>query len=77
MTIADVSSPSAGRDAPQNERTRPGDDVSSRPELPDDEESVTAAESDTALEQNTCSNGYTYGTVAQPPPPPKPVDDDA
>ncbi|KAK2009771.1 hypothetical protein LZ32DRAFT_608175 [Colletotrichum eremochloae] len=78
MATADVGSPSAGQDAVQNERTR-SQDASSHPELPDDEESLTAAESDTTPEQSTSSNGYTYGTTAQPPPrpSPKPADADA
>ncbi|EFQ30171.1 uncharacterized protein GLRG_05315 [Colletotrichum graminicola M1.001] len=80
MATEDASRPPpGGRDALQDEATRTRD-ASSHPELPVDEESVTAAESDTTTEQSTSSNGYTYGTAAGPPPlppPPKPVDDDA
>ncbi|KZL63649.1 membrane protein [Colletotrichum incanum] len=72
----DDSSLSTGRDALQipNLESLRREDVSTQPVLPGDEESVTAAESDTTLEQSTSSNGYTYGTAAQPAPPPKPTD---
>ncbi|KZL78148.1 membrane protein [Colletotrichum tofieldiae] len=79
MTAIDDSSPSTGRDALQkpNPESLRREDASTLPVLPDDEESVTAAESDTTLEQSTSSNGYTYGAAAQPAPPPKPADSSA
>ncbi|KAK6223563.1 membrane protein [Colletotrichum tabaci] len=72
----DDGTPSGGRSIPQ-----PAENVS-QPVLPDDEESLTAAESDAVLEESTSSNasreqdthaagytpGHTYGTA------PKPID---